>query len=79
MNRRIFVTGSEGFIGSHLTEKLLKLGYFVKAYVCYNSFNSIGWLENIDKRYHKNLEIIFGDIITINSPKWLTFERDTLI
>ncbi len=62
MKSRIFVTGSEGFIGSHLTEKLLKLGYFVKAYVCYNSFNSIGWLENIDKKYCKNLEIIFGDI-----------------
>jgi len=60
--KKIFITGSEGFIGSHLTEKLVKLGYNVKAYVQYNSFNSIGWLNNIEKKYQKKINIVFGDI-----------------
>ena len=45
----ILITGSEGFIGSHVTEKLVKLGHKVKCTVLYNSFNSYGWLEDIDK------------------------------
>jgi len=57
-----FVTGSEGFIGSHLVENLLKLNFKVKAFVQYNSFNSIGWLSNIEKKNFSNLEVIFGDI-----------------
>ena len=60
--KKIFITGSEGFIGSHLTEKLVKSGYNVRAYVQYNSFNSIGWLSNIDKKYQKKIDIVFGDI-----------------
>lgn len=60
--KKIFITGSEGFIGSHLTEKLVKLGYNVRAYVQYNSFNSIGWLNNIEKKYQKKINIVFGDI-----------------
>ena len=44
---KILVTGSEGFIGSHLVESLLQNNYSVKALVLYNSFNSIGWLKNI--------------------------------
>lgn len=57
--KKILVTGSEGFIGSHLVESLLQNNYSVKALVLYNSFNSIGWLKNIK---HKNLEICLGDI-----------------
>ena len=60
--KKIFITGSEGFIGSHLTEMLVKLGYKVKAYVQYNSFNSIGWLNNIEEKYQKKIDIVFGDI-----------------
>ncbi len=60
--KKIFITGSEGFIGSHLTEKLVKLGYKVRAYVQYNSFNSIGWLNNIELKYLKKIDIVFGDI-----------------
>ena len=47
---KIFITGAEGFIGSHLTEKLVKLGHYVKALVLYNSFNSCGWLEDLNKK-----------------------------
>lgn len=59
---KILVTGSEGFIGSHLTEKLLDLGYEVRAFVLYNSFNSRGWLNNIKIKNKKNIEFFFGDI-----------------
>ena len=60
--KNILVTGSEGFIGSHLVELLIKKEYNVKAFVFYNSFNNYGWLENIDKKILSNLEVITGDI-----------------
>ena len=47
---KILVTGSEGFIGSHLTEKLVKLGHSVTCLIKYNSFGSNGWLEDLDKK-----------------------------
>ena len=50
MPKKILVTGSEGFIGSHLVEYLIKKGYSVKAFVLYNSLNNKGWLEKIDKK-----------------------------
>ena len=59
---KVLITGADGFIGSHLTELLVKKGYDVKAFVLYNSFGSIGWLNNIDKDILKNLEIFRGDI-----------------
>ena len=43
---RIFITGADGFIGSHLTESLVREGYSVRAFVMYNSFNSWGWLDH---------------------------------
>ena len=58
----ILVTGSEGFIGSHVTEKLVRLGHKVKCNVLYNSFNNYGWLETLDKNITKNVEFCFGDI-----------------
>ena len=58
----IFITGSEGFIGSHLTESLVKKGHNVKCLVLYNSFNSWGWLDHINKNIKKNIEVITGDV-----------------
>ena len=57
---RVLVTGADGFIGSHLTEALLKDGYPVRALAQYNSFNNWGWLEDI--RQNSNLEIVCGDV-----------------
>jgi len=60
--KKILVTGSDGFIGSHLVEKLVLKGFSVKAFVYYNSFGSWGWLDKINKKILKEVEIIPGDI-----------------
>lgn len=60
--KTIFVTGADGFIGSHLTEALVKKNYKVKALVQYNSYNSWGWLDTLDSHVFKSVEIFSGDI-----------------
>jgi NAD dependent epimerase/dehydratase len=57
---RILITGADGFIGSHLTERLLAEGHRVRALAQYNSFNYHGWLEDISAT--ENLETVTGDI-----------------
>lgn len=59
---KILVTGADGFIGSHLVEELVKLGYDVKSFVFYNSFNSWGWLDTLPKYILSNTEIFQGDV-----------------
>ncbi len=58
--KKIVVTGAGGFIGSHLTEKLIESGCEVKAFVRYNSKNNWGWLE--DSKYKKEIEVFSGDV-----------------
>lgn len=60
--KKVLVTGADGFIGSHLVEKLLDSGYSVRAFVYYNSFNSWGWLDTLPKDKLKEIEIVSGDI-----------------
>src|SRR5471030_1988142 len=60
--KKILVTGADGFIGSHLVEGLLNLGYDVRAFTYYNSFNSWGWLDTLSKDILKEVEIFAGDI-----------------
>ena len=60
--KNILVTGADGFIGSHLTEELVKLGHKVKAFVYYNSFNTWGWLDTLPKDIMKNVEVFTGDV-----------------
>lgn len=62
MNKKILVTGADGFIGSHLVEHLLEKGYQVKAFIFYNSFNSYGWLDTLPKETLNQIEIFSGDI-----------------
>ena len=59
---KVLVTGADGFIGSHLTERLLELGHDVKAFTYYNSFNTWGWLDTLPKDKLKEIEIFSGDI-----------------
>jgi NAD dependent epimerase/dehydratase len=61
-NKKVLVTGADGFIGSHLVEALLDEGCKVKAFVYYNSFNSWGWLDTLPKSKLKNIEIFAGDV-----------------
>jgi dTDP-glucose 4,6-dehydratase len=56
------VTGADGFIGSHLTESLVRSGYDVRAFVYYNSFNSWGWLDDAPNDVKGKFEVIPGDI-----------------
>ena len=62
MSQKVLVTGADGFIGSHLVEKLVREGYSVKAFVYYNSFNSWGWLDDIDKEVQDQIEVVTGDV-----------------
>ena len=61
-NKKILITGSDGFIGSHLTETLVTMGCDVKAIVYYNSFNSWGWLDESPKEIKKEMDVFAGDI-----------------
>jgi dTDP-glucose 4,6-dehydratase len=61
-NKKILVTGADGFIGSHLTEELVRQGRSVKAFVLYNSFNSWGWLDNAEPEVRTALDVFAGDI-----------------
>lgn len=61
-NSTILITGADGFIGSHLTEALVRLGYKVRAFVVYNSFNSWGWLDHCAPEIKGQFEIFSGDI-----------------
>lgn len=60
--KKILVTGADGFIGSHLVEKLLNENYEVRAFIYYNSFNNWGWLDSLDKSLLKEIDIFTGDI-----------------
>ncbi|MBC9784434.1 SDR family NAD(P)-dependent oxidoreductase [Heliobacterium chlorum] len=60
--KKILVTGADGFIGSHLTEELVRQGCDVRAFVYYNSFNSWGWLDASPKDIRESLDVFSGDI-----------------
>ncbi|RXK55708.1 SDR family NAD(P)-dependent oxidoreductase [Oleiharenicola lentus] len=68
-NAKILVTGADGFIGSHLTEALVRQGRKVKAFVLYNSFNSWGWLDHCGADIRQNIEVFAGDVRDPNGVK----------
>ena len=59
---KVLVTGADGFIGSHLTEALVRNGHDVRAFVLYNSFNSWGWLDQCAPDVKGKFEIFAGDV-----------------
>ena len=59
---KVLVTGADGFIGSHLTELLLELGYDARAFVLYNSFGSWGWLDTLPRKKRDALDVVMGDV-----------------
>jgi NAD dependent epimerase/dehydratase len=60
--KKILITGADGFIGSHLTEALVRQGYDVRAFVLYNSFNSWGWLDQCAPDVSGKFDVFAGDI-----------------
>ena len=60
--KNVFVTGADGFIGSHLVEILVNAGAKVRALVYYNSWNEIGWLKELESSIIQNIEIVYGDV-----------------
>lgn len=73
--KKVLVTGADGFIGSHLTQALLAQGCRVRALCIYNSFNSWGWLDDVR---HPNLEIVTGDVRDAAFCRLITRDIDTV-
>lgn len=76
---KILVTGADGFIGSHLTEALVRDGYDVRAFVQYNSFNNWGWLEHVSQEVKSNIEVFSGDIRDPHGVKKSMMDRTTVL
>ena len=68
-NKKVLVTGSGGFIGSHLVEALVEQGCRVRAFVHYNSFSRWGWLDYVDEKTKNSVEIFAGDVRDSNGVK----------
>lgn len=62
LGKKILVTGANGFIGSHLTEELIRRGHSVRAFVHYNSSDSWGWLDHSDPAVKSALDVFSGDV-----------------
>lgn len=60
--KKVLITGADGFIGSHVTEAIVRAGHDVRAFVFYNSFNSWGWLDHCDEDVKGQFEVFAGDI-----------------
>lgn len=60
--KKVVVTGSDGFIGSHLVEALLARGCEVTAFVYYNAFGSWGWLDTLPVEVRDSIEVFLGDV-----------------
>lgn len=75
-NKKVLVTGADGFIGSHLVEMLVNKGADVRALSLYNSFNYWGWLEDINCK--NEVEIVSGDVRDSNYCKKIVKEMDVV-
>ena len=60
--QQVFLTGADGFIGSHLAEALVRRGARVRALVYYNSWNQFGWLSDLPREVFDEIEVVFGDV-----------------
>lgn len=77
--KKILITGSDGFIGSHLTEALVRAGYDVRAFVLYNSFNSWGWLDHCGADVKGKFEVFAGDVRDPNGVRTAMKDCDAVL
>lgn len=77
-NKKVLVTGADGFIGSHLVERLVAQGAQVKAFVYYNSFNSWGWLDTLPSQTMNKVEVFAGDVRDPNGVLEATEKADVV-
>ncbi len=77
--KKVLVTGAEGFIGSHLTERLVELGADVTALVQYNSFNNWGWIDTFDKNVMESINVVTGDIREYDGIKRIVKGQDVVM
>lgn len=76
--KKVLVTGSEGFIGSHLIERLIELGAEVTALVQYNSFNNWGWIDTFSKEVKDSINVVTGDIREYDGMKRIIKGQDVV-
>ena len=76
---RILVTGADGFIGSHLSEALVRAGHDVRAFVLYNSFGSWGWLDRCAPEVTGNFEVFMGDVRDANGVRTAMHSCDAVL
>lgn len=76
---KVLVTGADGFIGSHLTEALVRAGHEVCAFVLYNSFNSWGWLDHCGSDVKGRFEVFAGDIRDPNGVRTALKGREAVL
>jgi len=76
--KKIFITGAGGFIGSHLTEALLRKGAHITALIHYNSRDNHGWLEELSSKDHAGLRVILGDVRDGDAIRKLVIGHDMI-
>jgi len=77
--KKVLVTGAEGFIGSHLTERLVELGADVTAMAQYNSFNNWGWIDSFDKKVKDSIKVVTGDIREYDGMKRIVKGQEVVL
>lgn len=78
MSKKVLVTGADGFIGSHLTQQLIKEGYDVTAFCLYNSFGTWGWLDSLSKEEKNAINVVMGDVRDPNGVRIAMKNMDTI-
>lgn len=77
--KKVLVTGADGFIGSHLTEALVRAGYDVRAFVLYNSFGTWGWLDRCSPDVRGQFDVFVGDVRDAYSVRAALKDRDAVL
>lgn len=79
MLKKVLITGAGGFIGSHLTEELVKAGLQVTALVHYNSSSFCGFLEFVDKKIFREVSLVFGDVTDSDQMKKIVKNQEIVL